>query len=139
MVFKYSLVVLLCIDVHLRVNALSISRCFMKPLNKKKLLLLVFLVFLVMLMLVYKHGDIYYYISIAGISISYGLAIIISNKYKINNLKVVSMVLAIFGLGFIFKSYEVESFYLFLNGLFLFTLLSFMLDVLASHFKFNND
>ncbi len=111
----------------------------MKLLNKKKLFLLVFLAFLVMLMLVYKQGDIYYYISIAGVSIVYGLAIIISNKYKIDNLKVVSMVLAIFGLGFIFKSYEVESFYLFLNGLFLFTLLSFMLNVLASHLKFNND
>ena len=68
----------------------------MKLLNKKKLFLLVFLAFLVMLMLVYKHGDIYYYISIAGVSIVYGLAIIISNKYKIDNLKVVSMVLAIF-------------------------------------------
>ena len=111
----------------------------MKLLNKKKLSLLAFLVFSVIFMLAYKNRDIYYYMSIACLSIAYGLTIIISNKYKKDNIKVVSMVLAIFGLGFIFNSYKVESFYLFVSGLFFFTLLSFVLNILASNLKFNND
>lgn len=107
----------------------------MRDFNKSFFWLLVFLAVWLIFVFIYGYGDISYYASISVASIMYGLLLFISNKSKKDNLKVISMMCAIFGLGFIFRFYQIESFYLFLHGLSVFVWLQFALNMFVAHNK----